>query len=458
MTRIRDATRAAGNAARALDGSLEGWARLGGGTGRVLLGFQEDPIGESGSADAASLLVLTRRGAVRDASAGNADGQTQGGTVPDGDLPAGTPAELPGALGLSAGRRTGELQHGDVVELAPLLRRVIAARVRDGQVVEDLVQETLTRVLAVRARLEPETLAPYAVVTARNLARSLAASEHRRRRHAHRLIDPREPALPEEEALRREESRAIATALGRLPRHDQETLIAHEVEGTDTINLAAGRDSTPAAVAAQLSRARARLRVEYLLALEEAEPPTARCRPVLFALSSGDRRRQRDLDAGRHLLACAWCARLSAPLLDRRRTAAVAGEIRIVIRSDADVVTARKQGRELAAQAGFSATELTIIATAISEIARNIVMFAERGEVIISLVGENGRQGVTIVARDSGPGIADLDRALQDGYSGYGGMGLGLPGSRRLMDEFEISSEVDKGTTVTMTKWRQDGR
>ena len=134
----------------------------------------------------------------------------------------------------------------------------------------------------------------------------------------------------------------------------------------------------------------------------------------------------------------------------------MAGEVRIPIQTDADVVTARKQGRELAAQAGFSATELTIIATAISEIARNIVMFANRGEILDSLVGDDGRQGVTVVARDSGPGIPNLEQALQDGYSGYGGMGLGLPGSRRLMDEFEISSEVDKGTTVTMTKWRRD--
>jgi RNA polymerase sigma factor (sigma-70 family) len=359
-------------------------------------------------------------------------------------------------VGLSARQPTSELHHDDVIELAPLLRRVIAARVRDRHVVEDLVQETLARVMAARQRLEPRILAPYAVVTARNLTKSLAASESRSQRHAHRLIDLREPVLPEEEALRREESRAITTALGKLPRHDQETLVAHEVEGTDTTTLAASRDSTPGAVAAQLSRARARLRVEYLLEMEQAEPPTSRCRPVLLALSAGERRRQRDLDAGGHLLSCVWCARLSEPLLDRRRTASVAGEVRIPIRSDADVVTARKQGRELAARAGFSATDLTIIATAISEIARNIVMFAERGEILVSLVGENSREGVTVVARDSGPGISDLERALQDGYSGYGGMGLGLPGSRRLMDEFEISSEADKGTTVTMTKWRQD--
>jgi RNA polymerase sigma factor (sigma-70 family) len=359
-------------------------------------------------------------------------------------------------VGLSAGQSTSEFQHGDVVELAPLLRRVIAARVRDRHAVEDLVQETLTRVMAARQRLEPRTLAPYAVVTARNLVKSLATSEDRSRRHAHRLIDAREPVLPEEEALRREERRAITTALGKLPQQDREALVAHEVEGTDTATLAISRDSTPGAVAAQLSRARARLRVEYLLELEQADPPTAHCRPVLLALSAGDRRRQRELDAGGHLLACSWCARLSEPLLDRRGTASVAGEIRIPIQTDADVVTARKQGRELAAQAGFSATELTIIATAISEIARNIVMFARRGEILVSLVGEDSRQGVTVVARDSGPGIPDLERALQDGYSGYGGMGLGLPGSRRLMDEFEITSEVDKGTTVTMTNWRRD--
>jgi serine/threonine-protein kinase RsbT len=356
----------------------------------------------------------------------------------------------------SAGGPASKLWHDDVLELAPLLGRVIAARVRDRQVVEDLVQETLTRVMAARRRLEPRTLAPYAVVTARNLTRSLATSQDRGRRHAHRLIDLGEPVLPEQAALRGEERRAITAALARLSRRDQEALVAHEVEGIDTATLASSRDSTPGAVAAQLSRARARLRVEYLLELEQAEPPTARCRPVLLALSAGDRRRQRDLDAGGHLLACDWCARLSEPLLDRRRTASVAGEVRVPIQADADVVAARKQGRELAAQAGFSATELTIIATAISEIARNIVMFAERGEVVVSLVGENSRQGVMVVARDSGPGIADLERALTDGYSGYGGMGLGLPGSRRLMDEFEISTEVDKGTTVTMTKWRRD--
>ena len=88
-----------------------------------------------------------------------------------------------------------------------------------------------------------------------------------------------------------------------------------------------------------------------------------------------------------------------------------------------------------------------------SEIARNIVQFAKRGEIAISPVQRAGGRGVTVVARDAGPGIADLEQSVRDGYSSYGGMGLGLPGCRRLMDEFEITSEVDRGTTVVMTKW-----
>jgi serine/threonine-protein kinase RsbT len=121
---------------------------------------------------------------------------------------------------------------------------------------------------------------------------------------------------------------------------------------------------------------------------------------------------------------------------------------------DADVVTARQEGRAIAAKAGFTVTELTVIATAISEVARNIVKFARRGQIIVRLINESERQGVSIVARDSGPGIPNLSEALRDGYSTYHGLGLGLPGARRLMDEFDIVTEVGKGTTVSMTKWR----
>ncbi len=97
-----------------------------------------------------------------------------------------------------------------------------------------------------------------------------------------------------------------------------------------------------------------------------------------------------------------------------------------------------------------------MIATAVSEIARNIVRFAGTGEVLIELV-DVPRPGVRVVARDTGPGIEDVQRALTDGYSTYHGLGLGLPGARRLMDEFSVVSEIGRGTTVTMTKWRREG-
>ncbi|HET6532474.1 MAG TPA: sigma-70 family RNA polymerase sigma factor [Actinoplanes sp.] len=340
-----------------------------------------------------------------------------------------------------------------IIELVPLVRRVVAARVRDPHLVDDLVQETLVRVMAARARVEADTLAPYAAVTARNLVASVGRSDSRARRMAHLLVDDEDSERPEDGVLRDEEKAAVKEALDRLAPGEREMLLAHEVHGQDTATLAASERSTPGAIAARLSRTRAKLRVEYLLAHERAEPATDRCRPVLLAFSTGDRRRQRELDAGGHLLSCDFCARLSGPLLDRRATVVNDDQTRVAVSTNADVVLARQQGRKIAARAGFTATELAVIATAISEIARNIVKFAKRGEVGVSVVTENERTGVTVVARDVGPGIPDVERALQDGYSTYGGLGLGLPGAKRLMDEFEIMSEVGKGTTVTMTKW-----
>jgi len=133
----------------------------------------------------------------------------------------------------------------------------------------------------------------------------------------------------------------------------------------------------------------------------------------------------------------------------------VADELRIAVTADVDVVTARQRGREVAAQAGFSSGDQTVIAAAISEVARNILNYAKRGEVQLSVVTNGDRQGVIIVARDQGPGIPDVQRALEDGYSTSGGLGLGLPGARRLMDDFDVTSAVGKGTTVTMKKWRR---
>jgi serine/threonine-protein kinase RsbT len=133
----------------------------------------------------------------------------------------------------------------------------------------------------------------------------------------------------------------------------------------------------------------------------------------------------------------------------------VADDLRIPVTADVDVVTARQRGREVAAQAGFSSGDQTVIAAAISEVARNILNYARRGEVLLSVVTNGDRQGVIVVARDQGPGIPDVQRALEDGYSTSGGLGLGLPGARRLMDDFDVTSSVGKGTTVTMKKWRR---
>ena len=128
-------------------------------------------------------------------------------------------------------------------------------------------------------------------------------------------------------------------------------------------------------------------------------------------------------------------------------------EARVTIASGADIVTARLEGRQLAAEAGFNGSDLTVIATAISEVARNIVEYARNGEILLSIVHDGNKRGLRVVARDDGPGIPNIDQAMQDGFSTGRGLGLGLPGTRRLMDEFVIKSRVGEGTTVTATKW-----
>ncbi len=137
------------------------------------------------------------------------------------------------------------------------------------------------------------------------------------------------------------------------------------------------------------------------------------------------------------------------------RDALIAEEIRVIIDSDADIVSARQKGRELASECGFPSTDLAVVATAISELARNIVRYAARGEIIIRVVDNSGKRGIEVTATDDGPGIPDVALAMQDGYSTSGSLGLGLPGTRRLMDEFEIDSELGKGTTVTARKWKR---
>ena len=125
------------------------------------------------------------------------------------------------------------------------------------------------------------------------------------------------------------------------------------------------------------------------------------------------------------------------------------------INSDFDLVRAREQGRVLAGQLGFQQSDLTLVATAISELARNIVRYARRGEIVLRQAEDGGIRGIVIIARDEGPGIPDVNRAMEQGYSTSGGLGLGLPGVRRIMDTFEIVSEVGKGTVVTAVKWKR---
>jgi serine/threonine-protein kinase RsbT len=118
-----------------------------------------------------------------------------------------------------------------------------------------------------------------------------------------------------------------------------------------------------------------------------------------------------------------------------------------------DIVTARQKGRALAVATGFSSTDQTIIALAISEIARNIISYAQRGKITLARLDEGGRRGVVIVARDDGPGIPDIELAMRDGYSTANSLGVGLPGAKRVMDDFELVSALGRGTTITMKKW-----
>lgn len=128
-------------------------------------------------------------------------------------------------------------------------------------------------------------------------------------------------------------------------------------------------------------------------------------------------------------------------------------EITIPIRSDLDIVQARQEGRTMASEIGFNGSDLTVVATAISELARNILKYARVGEIVLRQVHQSPKRGILIIARDEGPGIPDVQLALRDGYTTSQGLGLGLPGTRRLMDEFEIHSTVGRGTTVTVKKW-----
>lgn len=131
----------------------------------------------------------------------------------------------------------------------------------------------------------------------------------------------------------------------------------------------------------------------------------------------------------------------------------MADDVRVAIRTDADVVTARQEARAMGAELGFSSTDLTLLATAISEVARNITTYAGEGEVALRILNSGSRVGIEVVASDDGPGIVDVELAMQDGYTTGNGLGLGLPGTRRLVDEFDLRTEPGSGTSIRLVKW-----
>jgi serine/threonine-protein kinase RsbT len=133
-------------------------------------------------------------------------------------------------------------------------------------------------------------------------------------------------------------------------------------------------------------------------------------------------------------------------------------DILVSITTDADIMAAREYGRTLASHFAFTGTEITLVTTAISELARNIVLYAKRGEIVLSPLEDGAAKGIRVIARDQGPGIANLQQALNGGYSTRGGLGLGLSGTKRFVDEFEIESAAGVGTTVTVTLWSRRSR
>ncbi len=200
------------------------------------------------------------------------------------------------------------------------LRRYVRSLVRDPHDVDDIVQETVTRMLARADRLEESAATGYSFVVARNLIRSGYRRQVRQRDHLHLLVDDEPAERPDELAVRREERAALREALTRLAPDQRRELLDHVVADRPLAALA--DDGGEGAVAARLARTRARVRVDYLLSLRRVELLSPRCRPVLLSLSSGDRRRQKVPRSGNHLVACEVCADLAPPLMERRRALA----------------------------------------------------------------------------------------------------------------------------------------
>ena len=217
------------------------------------------------------------------------------------------------------GNRTTSASAHEVTAVEPVIRRVVAARTANPADIDDLVQDCLERMLVARERLAPEAVLPYAVVVARNLVTSHAQSTMRHAAAVPRALDATEPERPGDALLAGEMREAMSTALARLSDQERRDVLAYYSDAPSPAETAQSRG----ALRVRMARTRAKLRLEYLLAFRHIELPSARCRGVLLAISAGDTRRQRELDAGQHLLDCEACAALSEPL-DRRSIALTA--------------------------------------------------------------------------------------------------------------------------------------
>gem|GEM_PF-1262519 len=214
--------------------------------------------------------------------------------------------------------------HDDVElpDVVDAVRRAVGARVADPHVAEEIVQESLVQVAVAQRRLQPEVLQAYAIRTAQNLVVTHSRRTRRERGRLHRLVEPHEPHLPDEALVRHEESAALARALQELEPHERELLMLHEVDDVDLGTIAELHGTSRGAVAMKLSRVRAALRLEFVLAYRKLELPTDRCRNVLLALATADVRRQAALDAPEHLDSCATCCEVAPVLVERRRAMA----------------------------------------------------------------------------------------------------------------------------------------
>ncbi len=213
-------------------------------------------------------------------------------------------------------------EHGEIVELIEPLRRYVAARVPQQADRDDVVQEALVRIMELGPEAAPTSSLGYAIVVARHLIADRYRESSQLREHAHRLIDLRSPRGPEQVLVDHEEQQALRSALAGVPGPQRELLMQHVLDQRPVAELVAGQDRSDGSRAAQLARTRARLRLDYVLALRAITLPTARCRPILLALSARDTRRQVALRAGQHLLTCATCAEVAPALLQRRRALA----------------------------------------------------------------------------------------------------------------------------------------